>query len=93
MNTNEIRDYVERAPRRRHMIGQRLVNNTRARFLWLADLAKGTLDERINRRAGVLDTFRPWAGDLVARAQARHARKIARKGNPSGAARMALGLD
>lgn len=61
LNGNEIRDYVERGPKRRAYSGSRVVNNTRARYIWLADLARGTLNERINRRAGVREEPKPWA--------------------------------
>lgn len=80
MHINEIRDYADRAPRRRQIFGKRLVNNTRARFVWLAELAKGTLDERINRRAGVVEPYRAWPEDPVRRARARRERKLSRKG-------------
>jgi hypothetical protein len=32
LHTNEIRDYISRAPRRFHFDGMRMVNNTAARF-------------------------------------------------------------
>jgi len=57
---NEIRDYLARAPRRFHFDGIRMVNNTAARFSWLALIASGTLDQRINRRAGITDVYRPF---------------------------------
>lgn len=60
LNTNEIRDYLARAPKRWHFNGLHMVNNTQARFQWLATLLHGTLDERINRRAGLVPRFVPF---------------------------------
>jgi hypothetical protein len=60
IETNEIRDYLQRAPKRRSFDGQRMVNNTQARYTWLASIARGVLDEKINRRAGVVFTYQPW---------------------------------
>lgn len=60
MQTNEIRDYIERAPKRWSFSGARMVNHTHARFKWLTDVARGTLNERINRRAGITDPWLPW---------------------------------
>ena len=60
LDPNEIRDYLSRAPRRFHFNGMRMVNNTAARFSWLASIASGTLDQRINRRAGINDVYRPF---------------------------------
>lgn len=60
MHQNEIRDYVERAPRKWSFNGTLMVNHTRSRYLWLADLLRGPLDERINRRAGQIRDLAPW---------------------------------
>lgn len=74
MNQNEIRDYIERAPKKWHFTGRRMVNNTHARFKWLADIARGPVDCRINRRAGIIDEWRPW-NNPVFKSVARHRRK------------------
>lgn len=60
LQTNEIRDYLERAPKRWHFSGSNMVNNTGPRLTWLASLSHGTVHERINRRAGVTDPWIPW---------------------------------
>jgi hypothetical protein len=60
LHPNEIRDYLRRAPKRWSFNGSQMVNNTGARFRWLADLACGTLNKRINRRAGVVNPQQLW---------------------------------
>jgi hypothetical protein len=60
MNPNEIRDYIERAPKRLTFNGTGMVNNTHVRYVWLAGIARGVLDEKINRRAGVVFPYQPW---------------------------------
>jgi len=57
---NEIRDYIARAPRPWRFVDGRMVCASYARLSWLATIARGTLDSRINRRAGMLQEFRPW---------------------------------
>lgn len=77
LHTNEIRDYLARAPKRWSFNGQGMVNHTHVRLKWLADLARGTLHERINRRAGLIDPWRPWCNP-VASAIRRYQRKSGR---------------
>lgn len=60
MMQNEIRDYLKRAPKKWNFDGCRMVNHTHARLVWLTSIARGTLDEKINRRAGISDAWRPW---------------------------------
>lgn len=60
MNSNEIRDYLERAPKRFGFNGYCMVNHTYARYNWLASIARGTLDDKINRRAGIVETLSFW---------------------------------
>ncbi len=79
MDINEIRDYLERAPRKWSFDGKRLTNTTRARLLWLADIARGTLHERINRRAGIVSARRPWHNPTW-HAIERHRRRLIRTG-------------
>lgn len=75
IDPNEIRDYLNRAPKRREIRKGGFVNNTSARFVWLAALCShGTLHERINRRAGIVDVFRPYTNP-VWKACDRHLRK------------------
>lgn len=75
MNQNEIRDYIERAPLRRQVNGSRMLNNTAARYAWLSTIARGTLDDRINRRAGIVEVWNPWGTDQVRKSINRNGRK------------------
>lgn len=75
MNTNEIRDYVERAPKRWRFEGGRMVNHTHVRYKWLAELALGTIDSKINRRAGIVDKWEPFKNPTW-KAIRRHNRKM-----------------
>ena len=60
LHTNEIRDYLARAPKKWSFDGRRMINHTYVRLKWLTTIAQGTLDRKINRRAGVLDEYKPW---------------------------------
>lgn len=60
LHTNEIRDYLARAPKRWQFNGMGMVNNTGARLRWLETICRGTLHERINRRAGIVQEYAPW---------------------------------
>jgi hypothetical protein len=80
LHPNEIRDYLARAPKRwQYQHDGSMVNNTGARLKWLVTLCQGTLDERINRRAGILDTWLPWKKP-VRSAIARNQRKYNKAG-------------
>jgi hypothetical protein len=72
LEQNEIRDYIQRAPARCVFNGKEIVWNTHARLVWLASLARGSIDERINRRAGILDCFQPWKISPEHKASRRH---------------------
>jgi len=61
IHPNEIRDYVQRAPKRWSFDGSRMINQTGVRLKWLHSLCMGTIDERINRRAGLIDEWRPFS--------------------------------
>jgi hypothetical protein len=61
MQTNEIRDYLERGPKRLYFRDGRMVNTTYVRLIWLSTIARGLLDEKINRRAGIIFEWRPFA--------------------------------
>ena len=76
---NEIRDYLARAPRRFHFDGRRMVNNTGARFTWLATLASGTIDQRINRRAGIDDTYQPFKYPVYSSQKRHHRRQMIKR--------------
>ena len=75
MHTNEIRDYIERAPRKWVIRDGQLVNHTHVRLKWLSESAS---DQRINRRAGVPDQWRPWC-DPTFKAMVRNQRKRLRR--------------
>lgn len=79
VNANEIQDYINRAPKPFHFDGMRMIYNTHARLVWLADIARGTLNERINRRAGIQDKYEPWKQPCWVRASNRHRRNELRK--------------
>ena len=76
LQTNEIRDYLARAPKRWTFNGARMVNHTFARLSWLADLARGTLDARINRRAGIPDDWKPWHNPTDSSIRRHHRRAL-----------------
>lgn len=79
LHANEIRDYINRAPKKWDFDGLRMINNTHARLIWLASIAHGTLDERINRRAGIKDLWQPWMQPFWVKAAKRHRRNTFRK--------------
>lgn len=75
MHQNEIRDYLARAPNRWRFDGVRMVNYTAARSRWLTNIAVGTLDERINRRAGTVNLWIWWKLPPAVSARRRHHRR------------------
>ena len=80
MNPNEIRDYIERAPKRWTFSGGRMVNHTHVRLKWLADLARGPIDERINRRAGMSDEWMPWKDPTNSAIRRNHRNALRKRG-------------
>ena len=72
LEQNEIRDYIQRAPARCVYNGSQIVWNTPSRLVWLASLARGSIDDRINRRAGILDEQQPWKTSPTHKASRRH---------------------
>ncbi len=76
LKQNEICDYLARAPRRFHFNGSRMVNNTAARFAWLASIASGTIDQRINRRASIDDEYQPFKYPAYASQKRHHRRQM-----------------
>jgi hypothetical protein len=83
MHQNEIRDYLERAPKKWNFDGRRMVNNTHVRFVWLADLARGPLDERINRRAGLIAEPLPWKHPVHSSCRRHHRNELRKQGRRS----------
>lgn len=80
MNPNEIRDYIERAPKKWSFDGNRMANTTHARLVWLSSIAQGTLDQKINRRAGVDDTFKPWKYPVGSAIRRHHRNALRQRG-------------
>lgn len=74
LDPNEIRDFLNRAPKRMRFDGKKIVFSTHARLNWLADIARGTINERISRRAGIQDVWRPFY-EPISKARARHRRR------------------
>lgn len=78
LHTNEIRDYILRAPKKIIFKGGRIINTTAVRYRWLSQLAEGPLDARTNRRAGVADDWKPFHNPTRS-AIRRNARNLMRK--------------
>lgn len=83
MHPNEIRDYLERAPKKWSFNGHLMVNNTRSRYLWLAVLLRGPLDERINRRAGLVMDLLPWKNPVHSSCRRHHRNELRKQGRRS----------
>jgi hypothetical protein len=79
LEQNEIRDYLARAPRRFSFDGRRMVNNTGARFTWLATIAAGTIDQRINRRAGIDEPYQPFKYPVYSSQKRHHRRQMIKR--------------
>lgn len=60
IHPNEIRDFVNRAPRPFVFEGQRILDMSRVRGTWLSEMASGSIDDRINRRAGFKKGGKPF---------------------------------
>lgn len=76
LNDNEIRDFLARAPKRFYRSGVYCHNPAVARYRWLAEISEGSIDHRIQRRAGVQPD-----PDYVTSIQ-KSIRRNARKNNP-----------
>jgi hypothetical protein len=72
LHVNEIRDYINRAPARCSFNGGQIVWNTHSRLKWLADICRGSIDDRINRRAGHVACYQPWKISASQKAVRRH---------------------
>lgn len=71
LHQNEIRDFLQRAPRGNwRFAGHHLINYEGCRSLWFASILRGTIDDRINRRAGLkvfaAVQYAPWRGPYSA---------------------------
>ena len=74
MHPNEIRDFLERAPRKWSFNGSRMASHSHVRYKWLSEMSCGSIDQRINRRAGIPDEWKPWRYPIY-KAMARNQRK------------------
>lgn len=79
MKQNEIRDFIERAPKSFVFNGVRSIDLRGVRKVWLAEISAGDIDARINRRAGI-GSHRPlYKPNPVFAAVRRHHRNALRK--------------
>jgi hypothetical protein len=75
MLQNEIADFLERAPKKGFSYnGAQILNHAPMRYKWLYEISRGTIHERINRRAGITDIWIPWKNPVL-RAINRNKRK------------------
>ena len=49
---NEIRDFIERCPKRIRFDGTSIINYDKIRREWIKDIDSGSIHERVNRRSG-----------------------------------------
>ena len=63
---NEIRDFINRAPRRWRFDGFSIQNYATICREWMTEIDSGTIHERINRRSGysypIPPQYAPWRG-------------------------------
>lgn len=78
MHTNEIRDFIERAPKRFTFDGKRMVNHAHSRYKWFSEISIGSIDSRINRRAGIVDEWIPWVNPTY-KSMSRNRRNLAKR--------------
>ena len=78
--TNEIHDYLARAPKKWEFRGREMINNTHVRLVWLAGIARGPINERINRRAVITDPWRPFCDPTTSAIRRNDRNKLRRAG-------------
>ena len=63
---NEIRDFIERCPKRIRFDGTSIINYDSIRHDWIRYIDSGSIHERINRRSGYIypipPRYAPWRG-------------------------------
>ena len=78
---NEIRDFIERCPKRIRFDGSSIIYYDKIQRLWIEDMDSGSIHERINRRSGysypIPPPYAPWRG--VRASVCRHRRNQFRK--------------
>lgn len=80
MHQNEIRDYLQRAPKKWFYDGLSMVNTTHVRLKWLSEIARGTLNERINRRAGIVEAWKPFTYPVGSACRRHHRNEMRKRG-------------
>ncbi len=75
LQINEITDFLNRAPKKLVYNGYGIQNNSAIRFRWLSEICAGSINQRINRRAGIKDDYIPWKSPTFA-SVSRHSRKL-----------------
>lgn len=80
LHPNEIRDYLQRAPKRFYFDGGRMVNTTHVRLKWLSEIARGTIDVKINRRAGIPDPWKPFHNPVANSRNRHHSNELRKHG-------------
>ncbi len=80
LHTNEIRDYIARAPKRWQFNGDQMVNTTYVCLKWLTSIAAGSLHDKINRRAGIVVEWRPWTYPVQSAIRRNHRNKLRKRG-------------
>lgn len=80
LHPNEIRDYLQRAPKRPYFDGERIVFTTHVRLKWLSEIARGTIDAKINRRAAVPDPWKPFRNPVVNSRNRHHSNELRKRG-------------
>ena len=78
---NEIKDFINRAPKRIRFDGTSIINYNQIRHEWIQSIDSGSIHERINRRSGysypIPPLYAPWRG--VQASIRRHRRNQFRK--------------
>ena len=80
IDTNEIRDSLRRAHKRWHIDGGRTVKTMHVRLKWQSDIARVTIDDRINRRAGLESPWRPFRSPVCKSISRNRRRQLIRLG-------------
>jgi hypothetical protein len=81
--TNEITDYLQRAPKKFYFNGTSMVNTSHIRLKWLSGMASGTIDQKINRRAGIDEQWKPFHNPVQKSRQRQHSNQLRKLGQRS----------
>jgi len=69
LRINEIREYINRTPAQFLFKGYQIFMNIHARLKRLADLAKSSIDDRVKRRAEIINVYQLWKTSPTVKAQ------------------------